>query len=120
MSGTPLEADTPASHTIRITATDDGSPSKSASATFSLTVTEVNDAPVPGNDSASVAEGGSVDVSVTTLLANDSDPEGSTLSVTAVGGGVNGTVALSEDESEVTYTHDGSGDDVGELYVHGE
>ena len=108
LSGTPLEADTPASHTIRITATDDGSPSKSSSATFSLTVTEVNDAPVPGNDSASVAEGGSVDVSVTTLLANDTDPEVSTLSVTAVGGAVNGTVVLSEDKSEVTYTHDGS------------
>ena len=45
LSGTPLEADTPASHTIRIAATDDGSPSKSSSATFTLTVTEVNDAP---------------------------------------------------------------------------
>ena len=108
LSGTPLESDTPASHTIRITATDDGSPSKSSSATFSLTVTEVNDAPVPGNDSTSVAEGGSVDVSVTTLLSNDTDPESGTLSVTAVGGAVNGTVALSEDKSKVTYTHDGS------------
>ena len=49
-----------------------------------------------------------MDVAVTALLANDSDPEGSTLSVTAVGNAVNGTVALSEDESEVTYTHDGS------------
>ena len=108
LSGTPLESDTPASHTIRITATDDATPSLSSSATFTLTVAEVNDAPVPGNDSASVAEGGSVDVSVTTLLANDNDPEGSTLSVTGVGGAVNGTVAMSEDESEVTYTHDGS------------
>ena len=120
LSGTPLEADTPASHTIRITATDAGSPSQSSSAMFSLTVTEVNDAPVPGNDSASVAEGGSVDVSVTTLLANDSDPEGSTLSVTGVGGGVNGTVAMSEDKSEVTYTHDGSETTTGSFPVHGE
>ena len=45
LSGTPLEADTPASHTIRITATDAGSPSKSASATFTLTAAEVNDSP---------------------------------------------------------------------------
>ncbi len=107
-SGTPLEADTPAVHTIRVTATDDGSPSRSASATFTLTVVEVNDAPVPANDTATVAEGGEVDIAVTTLLANDSDPEDSTLSVTAVGDAVNGTVALSEDKSEVTYTHDGS------------
>ena len=108
LSGTPLEADTPAEHTIRVTATDDGSPSKSASATFTLTVTEVNDAPVAVADTATVAEGGSVDVAVTTLLANDTDAEGSTLSITAVGGAVNGTAALSEDKSEVTYTHDGS------------
>ena len=101
-SGTPLEANTPASHTIRIMATDDASPSQSSSATFTLTVTEVNDAPVLGNDSTSVAEGGSVDVSVTTLLANDTDPEGSTLSITAVGGAVNGRVALSEDKMPVS------------------
>ena len=44
-SGTPLEADTPDTHTIRITATDDGSPPGSASATFKLTVAEVNDPP---------------------------------------------------------------------------
>ena len=108
LSGTPLEADTPASHTIRITATDDATPPLSSSATFTLTVSEVNDAPVPGDDTASVAKGGSVDVLVATLLSNDNDPEGGTLSVTAVGGAVNGTVSLSEDKSKVTYTHDGS------------
>ena len=71
-------------------------------------MTEVNDAPVPGNDSASVAEGESVEIAVTTLLSNDTDPESGTLSVTAVGGAVNGTVVLSEDKRKVTYTHDGS------------
>ena len=45
LSGTPLEADTPATHTVRVTATDDGSPSRSSSVTFTLTVAEVNDAP---------------------------------------------------------------------------
>ena len=108
LSGTPLEADTPTSHIIRITATDDTTPPLSSSTTFTLTVSEVNDAPFPGNDTASVEVGGSVDVAVTTLLSNDSDPEGGTLSIKAVGGAVNGTAALSEDESEVTYTHDGS------------
>ncbi len=41
-SGTPLEADTPASHTIRVTARD---ASLSSSATFTLNVLEVNDPP---------------------------------------------------------------------------
>ena len=44
-SGTPLEADTPDSHTIEVTATDDGTPEASSSATFTLTVVEVNDPP---------------------------------------------------------------------------
>ena len=79
-----------------------------ATGTVTVTVVPVNDAPTGVADTATVAEGGSVDVAVTALLANDSDPEGSTLSITAVGGAVNGTVTLSEDESEVTYAHDGS------------
>ena len=37
LSGTPLEADTPASLTIKVSATDDGSPSASAQVTFTLT-----------------------------------------------------------------------------------
>ena len=40
LSGTPLEADTPASLTIEVSATDDGSPSVSAQVTFTLTVGE--------------------------------------------------------------------------------
>ena len=40
LSGTPLEADTPASLTIKVSATDDGSPSASAQVTFTLTVGE--------------------------------------------------------------------------------
>ena len=108
LSGTPLEADTPASYTIRITATDDGSPPQSSSATFNLTAAEVNDAPTAVADSATVAEGGEVEIAATTLLANDSDPEDVSLSITAVGGAMNGSVTLSEDGSKITFTHDGS------------
>ena len=102
LSGTPLEADTPATLVVRITATDDASPPLSSSATFTLTVTEVNDAPLPGNDSASVTRGGSVEVAVSALLSNDTDPEGDALRITAVGGAVDGSVALSEDKKTVS------------------
>ena len=107
-TGTPQEADTPASLTIRLTATDDGTPPASSSASFALTVTAVNDAPVAVDDTATVAEGGSVDITASSLLANDSDPENDTLTITAVGGAVNGTGSLSTDKATVTYTHDGS------------
>ena len=96
LSGTPLEADTPASHTIRITATDAGSPSH----VIAMFSDRGQRRPVPGNDSASVHEGGSADVSVTTLLATRAHSAGS---------GWRGRHGrMSEDKSEVTYTHDGS------------
>ena len=57
-SGTPLEPDTPATLTIRVTATDNGEPPESGSATFTLKVVEVNDAPIAADDTATVAEGG--------------------------------------------------------------
>ena len=105
LSGTPEEADTPATFSIRVTASDE---TESTSATFTLTVGEVNDPPVASNDSASVAEGGTLTINSSTLLSNDSDPEGNTLSVTSVGSAVNGSVSLSEDGETITYTHDGS------------
>ena len=77
-------------------------------ATVTITVSPVNDAPVAVDDTATVAEGGSVDIAASTLLANDSDPDNDTFTITAVGGAVNGAVSLSEDKSTVTYVHDGS------------
>ena len=105
LSGTPREADTPATFNIRITASDE---TESASATFTLTVEEVNDSPTASNDSASVAEGGTLTINSSTLLSNDSDPEGATLSVNSVGSAVNGSVSISEDKATITYTHNGS------------
>ena len=104
-SGTPKESDTPATLTIRVTASDG---TLSSSATFTLTVKEVNDPPTAVNDSASVVEGGTLNINASTLLANDSDPEAATLSITSVGNATNGAVSLSEDKATVTYTHDGS------------
>ena len=45
-SGTPREADAPASLSIRVTASDDGSPALTDTTTFTLTVVEVNEVPV--------------------------------------------------------------------------
>src|SRR5206468_7613863 len=57
----------------------------SGTATVSITVTPVNDAPAANNDSATVAEGGTVtvlDSTAATVLANDTDAEGNTLTAT--------------------------------------
>src|SRR5947199_4377025 len=60
-------------------------PKCSGTATVSITVTPVNDAPVANSDSATVAEGGTVtvlDSTSATVLANDTDAEANTLTAT--------------------------------------
>src|SRR5207248_1612437 len=76
---------------------------KTSTATVSVTVTEVNDAPTAANDSATVAEDGSVTLDPRT---NDStgpaNESTQTLTVTAVGAASHGTVSFTA--SGVTYT----------------
>lgn len=81
---------------------DDQSPSLCDSATVTVTVSPVNDAPVAGPDSATVQEDGSTDISV---LTNDSDLEGHALSVTSVTQGASGTVSINGDGT-VSYVPD--------------
>jgi len=83
--------------------TNGQSDSKSLTATVTITVTEVNDAPVAGQDTASTAEG--TDVTITNLLNNDgpgggSDEDNQVLSLTGatvVAQGA-GTVSLNGNE----------------------
>src|SRR5205807_887268 len=90
------------------TVTDNGTTNgaadpKSATATVSITVTEVNDAPTAANDTATVAEDGSVTLDPrrndSTGPANESTQ---TLTVTAVGSASHGTVSFTA--TGVTYT----------------
>lgn len=74
--------------------------SSNDTATVSVTVTSVNDAPVAINDSVITQEDTSVTVIV---LANDSDEEGDTLTVSSTTQGSNGSVNINADYS-VTYT----------------
>ena len=68
-------------------------------ATVTVTVDPVNDAPVAEDDAATTDEDTAVTVSV---LANDSDVDGDTLSITGATNGSNGTVTFNSDD--VTYT----------------
>ena len=72
-------------------------------AAVSLTVTDVNDAPVAAVDSASVTEDGSVDINV---VANDTDLDGTIdpTSVVITTGPSNGTVSVNAVTGVVTYT----------------
>ena len=69
-------------------------------ATVTVNVAAVNDAPVATADAATTREGAAVSIDV---MANDSDVENNTLSVTAVSSPANGTAAVNPDGT-VSYT----------------
>ncbi|MCE8529008.1 tandem-95 repeat protein [Ruegeria pomeroyi] len=71
-------------------------------ATVTVTVTGVNDAPVAVDDTVSVAEDGSVSIAV---LGNDSDPDGDGLTVSGASDPANGSVVVNADNT-LSYTPD--------------
>lgn len=109
---------TPASNyngtdTFTYTVRDNGSPTAETTATVTITVTAVNDAPTAGADTSGTSKGLAVTISPTTLLANDSpgpaNESGQTLSIASVSGAVNGTVALVGGQIVFTPANDFSG-----------
>ncbi|MFC0080169.1 Ig-like domain-containing protein, partial [Flavobacterium procerum] len=76
-------------------------------ATVTITVTPVNDAPVAVDNSYTVAEGGTLNISAPGVLGNDSDAEGNALTAVLVANPSHGTLTLNTDGS-FTYIHDGS------------
>ncbi len=80
----------------------------SNTATVSITVNSVNDAPVPEDDSATTPEDTPVDILASELLNNDSegptDESNQILSIKEVSNFVHGTAVLSSDGSKVTFT----------------
>ncbi len=73
-----------------------------ATATVSITVNPVNDAPVAMDDSATTNEDEAVFIDATTLLANDTDVDGPSITVVAADQATNGTLVL--DANGVTFT----------------
>ena len=93
-----LDFEAAASHVLTVTVTDgDG---LSDTSTVTVTVNDVNDAPVASGDVAATLE----DISVTVdVLGNDSDVDGDVLSAVLETGPASGSVDLSSDGS-FTYT----------------
>src|SRR5207253_840117 len=92
--------------------TTNGSPDGkcSGTATVSITVTPVNDAPAANTDGATVAEGATVTVldrTAARALANDTDAEGNTLTATKLSDPAHGSVTLNANGT-FSYSHDGS------------
>ncbi|XPV67465.1 MAG: tandem-95 repeat protein [Halarcobacter sp.] len=81
----------------------DGTASSANSVTVGLTISSVNDAPVPSNDNAgSTDEDTPITISKASLLANDNDVEQDTLDIVSVSNPQGGTVAISG--SDIIFT----------------
>jgi VCBS repeat-containing protein len=75
---------------------NDGTADSASTATVSITVNPVNDAPAAANDTTSTNEDVPVNVSV---LVNDADVDGDTLAVTNVTQGAKGSVTINADKT---------------------
>ena len=81
----------------------DGAPSNTATVTVSIA--SVDDAPEPMDDSLTVTRGASA--TTVNLLLNDSDPDGQPITIVGVGAGANGST-VDNGDGTVTYTHNGT------------
>ncbi|QDS96627.1 hypothetical protein FF011L_54390 [Roseimaritima multifibrata] len=109
-SGTVLDYESKTSYSVTVSVDDTtvgGSPDDSE--TFTLTIGDVNEAPVLQNDAYSLAEGGSRVVPIGTgVLGNDSDVDGDTLTASLVSGPANAASFTLNADGSFSYTHDGS------------
>ncbi|HET9425656.1 MAG TPA: Ig-like domain-containing protein, partial [Gemmatimonadaceae bacterium] len=99
----PLNFEAIPSYSLTVRVQDDGSPSKSGTATITINVTNQNDAPVAVNSAQSVPEDQLLSVPAPGLFANTSDEDGDTLTLSIVTNPANGVVTLNPDGS---YTYD--------------
>src|SRR5439155_1701596 len=100
------------SFSYKVHDTGDGSSAAldSGTATVSITVTPVNDAPAANNDGATVAEGGTVtvlDSTAASVLAKIGRASGRDSTATKVSDPAHGSVTLNANGS-FSYSHDGS------------
>lgn len=98
-------------YTIEDNGTTNGSPDpKTATATVSFTITEVNDTPVPANDSLATVPENSPQISIpfSAVTTNDSrgaaNESGQTLVVQAINTFVGGTFILDSPNSQILFT----------------
>ncbi|MFL5899757.1 MAG: cadherin domain-containing protein, partial [Solirubrobacterales bacterium] len=79
-------------YSVRIRATDHGTPAGQIVRAFTITVTNVDDPPTAAGDSATVAE--DAGASAIAVLANDTDTDGGPKAIASASDPANGTVVL--------------------------
>ncbi len=96
--GAQLDYETTMSYSVTVRATDQFG--AVGTATLTIGISDVNEAPTAEDDAASLSEDRSVTIDV---LANDTDPENDDLTVTSISRPSNGSATLNSDGT-ITYT----------------
>ena len=101
-----LDFETQSSYQVTLRVTDSGTPGLTYDELLTITVNDLNDAPVVNNDSFTVNEGSTTNLN---LAANDTDADDGLdlASITIVSGPTNGSLVVNANGT-VDYTHDGS------------
>jgi hypothetical protein len=104
-AGHQLDRETEPTVQLGITVTDRNGAGLAYHESFTLTVQDVNEAPIAGSDLYQVTAGTSLIISPSGVLADDIDPEGEALTAVLVAGPTYGTLTLRADGS-FNYTPD--------------
>ncbi len=91
-------------YTVRIRATDFGTPAGQIVRAFTITVTDVNDPPTAVDDSATVGEDSAA--GEITVLLNDTDSDGGAMTIVSASDPAHGTVAVTGGGTGLTYEPD--------------
>lgn len=97
---TNLDFESATSHSLTITATDDGTGALTDTATVTVNITDANDAPIVNNQSANLAEDAANSTAIGTVAATDQDSDTLTYAITA--GNADGMFAINASTGAIT------------------
>ena len=89
-----LDFETTPTFSLTVTATDNGVPAANGSATITITLGDLNEAPVATDDAGTVAEDGTLSVPAPGVLSNDTDQDGDTLTAARISDPLNGVATV--------------------------
>jgi hypothetical protein len=104
-AGQSLDRETEPTVNLTITATDQGGAGLFYGEPFTITVNNINEAPVTDAENYSITTGDTLSTTAPGVLEGDYDPEGDAFTAVLLGGPANGSLTLNADGS-FTYTPD--------------
>jgi VCBS repeat-containing protein len=104
-NSTPVDFEVNPVFNLTVEVTDNGSPAQSSTATVTINLTDVNDAPVIAAQSFSIAENPLLNAVVGTVAASDPDVPAQTLTFSITGGNTSNAFTINGATGQITVTN---------------